>query len=181
MKKVGEGWQSSQAVAKPAVQETASVPNVDTLIQDILDVLRDDLCELADLDVMESFNMDDLEEFMNNEDELHICEPVIDSTTVEAAFQTAIDAEDNTNEALTTSDTESLACVGTEVPKPSLMRFQAVAEAVRKEARLLRDHEHVMHGLMREDLIAVLDIGVEFSVRFRKNQRRQSSIESFFR
>lgn len=81
-----------------------------------------------------------------------------ESSAVESAFQTAIDAENNTNEALKASNTESLAFVGTEVPKPSLMRFQAATEALRKSARLLRDHEHAMHVIIIEDIISVLDI-----------------------
>lgn len=95
-KQLGEDWLAELSNADP-VQGMPSCPLFEPFVEENLDLMREDVRELSNLQVIETFNMEDIQEFMNCEDELHIFEPVTESTAIEAAVQTAIEGEEDRN------------------------------------------------------------------------------------
>lgn len=134
--RAGEAWVTNEL--ESVLNEAIHVPTETEWQNEVMDTIGAEVAELSGLQVLESFSDGDMQNFMDEEDDLHVCEPV----TADDALQSSVASvfEDDAASNSGTSDTDDVPQEGAGLeisPKASVPRLYKCLQSVRQELGLL--------------------------------------------
>lgn len=190
----GNDWLANLANERiDGEDESVDVPTFD--MENVRESCRD-IQELASLDLgeggdtFEQISEEDLDFFTEQENEVPVCRPVDEECAVEGAVTEALQTIEETqrcdspqacdqDEQQLGNSEHNEASVSVE-NVPSLPQFDVSLQSLQDEVKLLKKHGHPFADKL-QNLEVVLAQTARELMRYRKQTRRQSRIDSFFK